>query len=234
MPALLAVVTALASGAQLPARIPVEISREQAQQLARLELADPKYSREQESLVQQAITWILERVNDLLDAAGSTSPLGWFGVLGVALLVGLAVIAVRRRTGPLGASASTPLFDGRERRAADHRAEAERLAGEGAWAEAVRARLRGVVRDLEERGVVEAAPGRTADEIARDAGRALPLVAGDLRAAARLFDDIWYGGRTADAAAYQRLVALDDAVRSARPGQGGAGSGTDQPMALPR
>jgi hypothetical protein len=233
VPALLAVVTALASGAQLPSRIPVEIGRAEAQQLARLELAKPQYTAEQDSIIQRAISWILDRVGDLLNAASGASPLGWFGIVGAGLLMVLAVIAVRRRTGPLSRGAGTPLFDGRDRRAADHRSEAERLAAAGAWAEAVRERLRAVVRDLEERGVVEAAPGRTADEIARDAGQALPSVAGDLRSAARVFDDIWYGGRTADAAAYQRLVAVDDAVRAARPGQGG-GTGTDLPMAVPR
>lgn len=230
MPALL--VAAAHLGAQLPLRVPVDISREDAQRLARLELANPLYAREQESWVQRAISWLLDRVNDIRDAATNASPSGWFGVAVVVLLVILAVIAIRWRIGALNRSASTPLFDGRDRGAADHRAESVRLAGAGAWAEAVRERLRAVVRDLEERGVIEAAPGRTADEIARDAGRALPSVAGDLRAAARVFDDIWYGGRTADADSYARLVAVDDAVRSARPGQGG-GSDADRPMAVP-
>jgi hypothetical protein len=230
VPVALAVVASF--GAQVPLRVPVDISREEAQQLARLELANPQYSREQESFVQKAIAWVLERVSDLLDAASGTSPLGWFGIVGVVILVILAVIAIRRRTGALGRSASTPLFDGRNRGAADHRAESVRLADAGAWAEAVRERLRAVVRDLEERGVIEEAPGRTADEIARDAGRLLPSVAGDLRAAARVFDDIWYGGRTADADSYARLVAVDDAVRAARPGQG-SGTGADRPMAVP-
>jgi len=88
-----------------------------------------------------------------------------------------------------------------------------------------------VVRDVEERGLVDVRPGRTADEIARDAGRALPAVAGDLRAAARLFDDVWYGGRTADSSSYDRLVAVDQAVAAARPGDR---AGAERPMAVPR
>jgi hypothetical protein len=124
------------------------------------------------------------------------------------------------------------LFEGRDRSASDHRREAERLADAGAYAEAVRERLRAIVRDLQERGIVEDLPGRTADEIARDAGEALPSAAADLRTAARLFDDIWYGGRTADRGSYDRIVEVERVVRDARPGQGG--SSADRPMAVPR
>ncbi|WP_449066361.1 DUF4129 domain-containing protein, partial [Planomonospora algeriensis] len=53
--------------------------------------------------------------------------------------------------------------------------------------------LRAVARDLEERAVVEELPGRTADELAAEAGRALPGFAGELAEAARLFDDVTYG-----------------------------------------
>lgn len=230
MPSLVAAVVA---GTRLPLDVPVVISREEAQQLARLELAKPDYTRQQESIIDRILSWIGERVNDALNTAGDVSPQAWVGLAVLALIIALAVVAIRRRTGALARNASTPLFEGRERTAADHRKESERLAEAGAFAEAVRERLRAVVRDLQERGIVEDAPGRTADEIARDAGRALPSVAGDLRAGARAFDDIWYGGRTADRAAYDRLVAVDRAVRDARPGQGDAND-ADRPMAVPR
>jgi Domain of unknown function (DUF4129) len=227
VPALLTVV------ARLPLDVPVEITREDAQRLARIELAKPEYRQDDLGLVERVLNWILERLGDALDVAGRTSPAGWLGLLGVVLLVVLAVIAVRRRTGALGRSASQPLFTGRERTAHDHRREAERFAAAGAWAEAVRERLRAIVRDVEERGLVDARPGRTADEVARDAGDALPSAAGELRDAARVFDDVWYGGRTADAASYSRLVAVDEVVRAARPGDD-TGSDADRPMAVPR
>ena len=230
MPPLLAVVAVVT---RVPFDVPVEISREDAQRLARLELAKPEYAREQETVVQRVLSWLGEKVDDALDAAGGVSPQAWVGLVVLALVVALAVVAIRRRTGTLARNASVPLFEGRERSASDHRRESERLADSGAFAEAVRERLRALVRDLQERGLVEDAPGRTADEIARDAGRALPTVAGDLRSAARLFDDIWYGGRTADRTAYDRLVDVDRAVREARPGQGDA-SDAERPLAVPR
>lgn len=216
-----------------PLDVPVRLGRDEAQRLARLELAKPIYTGDGEPWAQRLLRWLLEKVSTLLDTVGGSSPLGWFGVLGLAVLVGLVVAVVRRRTGRLSRGAVTrSLFGGPERTAADLRAEADRYAASGAWAEAVRARLRAVVRDVEERGLVDARPGRTADEIARDAGRELPSAAGELRAGARLFDDVWYGGRPAGPAEYARLVAVDGAVTAAHPHRTGAGA--DRPMAVPR
>ena len=202
----------------LPLDVPVDIGRDEATQLARLELAKPLYAGDDEPFVQRAIRWLLDRIAELLDRAAGTSPLGWFGLLGVAVLVALVVVAVRRRTGSLGrAGSDVLLLDGSTADAVAHRADAERFAAAGAYAEAVRSRLRAIVRELEDRGLVDARPGRTADEVARDAGRRLPSAASDLRLGARIFDDIWYGGRTADASAYARLVEIDATVTRARP-----------------
>jgi hypothetical protein len=215
-----------------PFDVPITLGRDEAQRLARLELANPAYTGDDEPWIQKILRWVLERIARLLDTVGGSSPLGWFGILGVIALVVLVVVVVRRRTGALTRSpAPTALFTDADRTAADFRVEADRFAASGAWAEAVRARLRAVVRDVEERGLVDVRPGRTADEIARDAGRALPAVAADLRTAARLFDDVWYGGRTADSTSYDRLVAVDRAVASARPG---GRADTDRPVAVPR
>ena len=218
---------------QAPLDVPIVLGREEAQRLARLELAKPIYASEQEPLVSRILRWVLDHVAALLDNVGSRSPLGWYGLLGIALVIAIIVIVVRRRIGGLRReSIGSPLFDGTERSADDFRAEAERYARSGAWAEAVRARLRAIVRDLEERGLIDIRPGRTADEIARDAGRALPGAAADLRSGARLFDDVWYGERAADATTYARLVAVDDAVTSARPGP--VSSSQDSIPAVPR
>jgi hypothetical protein len=37
----------------------------------------------------------------------------------------------------------------------------------------------------------------------------VPEVAGDLTRATRVFDEVWYGGRPADAAGYAVLVEVD-------------------------
>ena len=81
----------------------------------------------------------------------------------------------------------------------------------------MRERLRAVVRSLEERAVLDERPGRTADEAAAEAGRALPGCAAGLRSAAVLFDEVWYGGRPAGPESYAALRDLDAQVQAARP-----------------
>jgi hypothetical protein len=216
----------------LPFEVPVELGRDEAQRLARLELARPEYQHDDESIVSKAIRWVLDKVGELMDRVSTASPQTWLGVVAVIVIVVLVVVAVRRRTGPMRrARGEAQAFDAGDRSAVEQRAEAERFAAAGAWAEAVRARLRAVVRDLEERGLVDARPGRTADEIARDAGAALPSVAAPMQEGVRYFDDVWYGGRPADADGYRRMVALDDAVAAARPG---TRAGRDDVLAVPR
>jgi Domain of unknown function (DUF4129) len=74
---------------------------------------------------------------------------------------------------------------------------ADRLAAEGRYAEAVRERLRAIVRELVDAGIVEHRPGWTVTELARAAALARPAVAGPVHAAGTLFSDIWYGLRPA-------------------------------------
>ncbi len=121
--------------------------------------------------------------------------------------------------GPLARSSRPPaVFAGSALRTADeHRALAQTAADQGRWADAVRERLRAVVRELEACGALDPRPGRTAGEVARDGGAAVPEVAADLARAAGVFDEVWYGGRTADASSYAVLVAVDERVGERRP-----------------
>ena len=138
----------------------------------------------------------------------------------IVLLIVAAIVAVRLKVGPFGKARRTEdaLFVGGPRSAAEHRRAADAHAAAGEWAEAVRERLRAVIRSLEERALLDPRPGRTADEAAVEAGAALPECAAALRAAARVFDEIWYGGRTASAASDQVLRDLDEQVRTSRLG----------------
>lgn len=77
--------------------------------------------------------------------------------------------------------------------------------------------MRAIVRSLEERALLDPRPGRTADEAAAEAGRALPGHATRLRSAARDFDDVTYGGRTAGQSTYLALRALDTELDEAKP-----------------
>ena len=197
---------------------PLAPDREAAREAARRELAKPMYAEDDPSLLERGVIWLLERLADLLDRAVAASPGGWAGLLGLLLVVVLAALAIRLRVGPTGRAASSGarLFVGGVRSAADHRSAAERAEARGEWAEAVRERLRAVVRGLEERGLLDPRPGRTADEAAADAALLLPDYEKDLRSAARSFDEVWYGGASATPAAAARVRALDGALRTAR------------------
>lgn len=203
----------------LALEVPVGLGREAARQAARDELSKRVYQQARPSLSERALRWVYEHVAHVLDRVAGVSPGGYVGIVVIALLVVAAVVAVRLKVGPLGRSARTEssLFVGRPRSAAEHRAAADAHAAAGEWAEAVRERLRAVIRSLEERSLLDPRPGRTADEAAAEAGRALPDCAAGLREAARLFDDVWYGGRTATRATDETLRALDERVRASRP-----------------
>ena len=61
--------------------------------------------------------------------------------------------------------------------------------------------------------------GRTANEIAAEAGLALPAEAAALRDAAQLFDDICYGERPGTPAGYALVHDLDTRLQSAHPAE---------------
>jgi Domain of unknown function (DUF4129) len=74
--------------------------------------------------------------------------------------------------------------------------------------------MRAVAVLIEERGVLASQPGRTADELARQAAEAMPELAADLGKAARLFDDVMYGGRAGTVAGYEMISRLDAAAQA--------------------
>lgn len=194
------------------------LDREAAREAARQELSRREYEEAQPSLLLRALGGALRELGELLDRLTAAAPTGPLGVVLLVLIVGLVVAAVLARIGPLRRGDRSPqLFSGSPSLSADgHRALADAAAREGRWADAVRERLRAVVRELEARGVLDPRPGRTAGEVGREAGAAVPALADDLTRATRLFDEVWYGGRTADARSYAVLVDVDQRVTSSR------------------
>jgi Domain of unknown function (DUF4129) len=76
---------------------------------------------------------------------------------------------------------------------------ADWYAGQGRWAEAVRERLRGIVRALVDAGIIDVTPGWTVVELAGAAAAVLPPVHPAVNGASQVFSDIWYGQRPATA-----------------------------------
>lgn len=192
--------------------------RDEAREAAQRELTRHEYRAAEPPWFVRLVRWLLAELDELLGRASAHVPGGGWGVLLLSLLVlGLvAVVLVRLRPAAQGTRGGLLFDGGQELTAQQHRDLAERAAARGDHADAVRERLRAVVRELEVRGIVEPRPGRTADEVTLEAGRALPGLAGALREGARVFDEIWYGGRPADSSSYGVLVALDERVVAAR------------------
>ncbi|WP_445045422.1 DUF4129 domain-containing protein [Streptomyces sp. SAS_272] len=198
---------------------PVTLPRDPAREAARRELSKDLYHQNDPGLFQRALDTLWDWIGDLFDTASTATPGGTLGLLVVILAVVAVVAALWWRLGaPRRRPTSTPaLFDDRARSAAEHRAAAEAHAAQGHWSQAVQERMRAVVRALEERALLDARPGRTADEAAAEAGRSLPVHTDRLRAAASDFDDVTYGGRRATQQSYTRMAALDLDLERTKP-----------------
>jgi hypothetical protein len=91
---------------------------------------------------------------------------------------------------------------------------ADELAAQGRYKEAVRERLRAIVRELVERQVVDYRPGWTVTELAAMAGQARPAAAAPLAGASETFSSIWYGQADATASHDAAMRVHADQVRA--------------------
>ncbi|MDR2984341.1 MAG: DUF4129 domain-containing protein [Nocardiopsaceae bacterium] len=200
------VIAIAARRALLPAGGPL-IGRHAGQRIARRELAE-------RSFWQSVADWFIH----LPTNAQRVVPGGWFGLIALAILAVLAVTLVVFWARPASTrrSQAEPVLGGKSTSARDYRRSAEQLADAGDYAGAIVDRVRAIAAELDERAILPARPGRTADELASEAGRELPELASDLRTATRLFDDVRYGEKAGNLAGYQLVCRLDKAVRTAR------------------
>ncbi|WP_345660126.1 DUF4129 domain-containing protein [Streptomyces venetus] len=198
---------------------PLTTPRDPAREAARRELSKRMYHENDPSLIQRALDAFWDWLGKLLNAASTATPGGTLGLVVIILAVVALVAALWWRLGTprRQPTSSATLFDDRPRSAADHRAAAEAHAAQGHWNQAVQERMRALVRALEERALLDVRPGRTADEAAAEAGRALPAHTDRLRAAAHDFDDVTYGGRSATEQSYHRIAELDRDLERTKP-----------------
>jgi hypothetical protein len=194
---------------------PGPITRLGAQRAARHELSKAIYHRNREPwpvrLVRAVGHWLDHALSGTLDKA----PSGSAGAIAIVVVLAVVAAVLIWRVGPprRAAGIGSVFALAQPTSAAEHRAHAERAAATGDWRTAVIERTRALARELEERGVVESRPGRTATELARDAGRALPDAAPALTAASEVFNAIAYGDAAATPDDLDLVVAADQAVR---------------------
>ncbi|MFE9259081.1 DUF4129 domain-containing protein [Streptomyces sp. NPDC006879] len=198
---------------------PVTVGRLPAREAAEHELSKPIYHEHDPGLAQRAWNAFWEWIEGLFATASRAAPGGVLGLVVIVLFVIALAAALWWRLGAprRAATSGAALFGERPHSAAEHRACAESFARANEWTQAVQERMRALVRGLEERALLDPRPGRTADEAAAEAARALPAHTVELHSAARGFDEVTYGERTATEAEYQRLCALDLAIEAAKP-----------------
>jgi hypothetical protein len=192
------------------------IGRRAAQRLARTELSKAIY-HPHEPLTQRIADLLIRWLNELFNT-GNSVPGGWWALVALAALAVIVIAVIMTRIGPVArrhrrAEGQVPGF--RVVTARDHRLRAASLASAGEYSAAILECVRAIARQLEERGILAPRAGLTADEIADEAGQALPSDAGALRDAARLFDDVCYGQRLGTQDGYQRLRELDARIEAA-------------------
>jgi hypothetical protein len=189
----------------------LDIDSDTAREAAERELSKPMYPRP--SPKQQFLDFVETLIRRLV-LKGAELPGGWFTIAVLLIILAAGVVAavhVGRRMLRDGRR-SEPLYGRTRLSAAEHRAAAQDLAAAADWGPAIRHRLRAVARGLEEAGLVLPASGRTASELARVAGAALPGLADDLIRAAETFNDVTYGEVPATAQGYRIVADLDERV----------------------
>lgn len=196
------------------------VTRDGARDEARRELSKGVYEPTRRPLWQRVVNhildWLNRRSQGVHSSTGVPPVLQWF-ILAL-LIVGVIVLVVYVTGGLRRSARSEDLFAGESgpTTAEQHRKRADEHAAAGRYAEAIRERMRAIARELEDRGVLDNRPGRTADEIAAEAGGLVPGIRSDLRRAAWIFDEVWFGERTATAAWDGEMAAVDTRIRQAQ------------------
>jgi hypothetical protein len=197
----------------------VQPDRGQARRWAQEELSRPEYARDRPGWFARLIDWL----NDHLQRASGHLGIGGGQLLAlIAILVVGAVVLVVVLRRNVRLRVATPahapsVLGATTRTGAEHRRLAEQAFADGRYDEAVREWLRALARRLDERGLVDPQPGRTADELAAETAQLLPAFGAELGWAAGTFDAVSYGSRPARRADAARMRELEAAVEAARP-----------------
>lgn len=202
------------------AQAPVDPGRDEARRWLTDELSRPEYAV-QESWVGRAVRWLRERIPDP-DLPGRLPEWASWAALVLVVVAVLAVLAfaTRDRWRRAGLSAAPPggsVFDDERLTASAYRDRARAALRAGDHAAAVLHAYRAVVAGAGERRLLDAAPGRTAHEVAVALAPLFPDAAADLTRAADRFDAVRYGARPATAGQAEQILALDERLSASRP-----------------
>jgi hypothetical protein len=215
------------------ADVPVVPDDDEARGWVEEELARTVYQQAQPSLLDRIRDAIGQWLADVLsDFQGLDANLGVvLIVFGAAVVIAVAVWLVKPRLNPGRKQASAALFDDDVTRTAEeHRGLARQAARQGRWDLALAEQFRAIIRSAEERTVIDPQPGQTAEEVAAKLCLAFSAEEAALRWLARRFNEVHYGGATAQEPDFTAAVELDNRLMQAKPVPGGPATG----LAVPR
>ncbi|CAL9543269.1 hypothetical protein SUDANB121_04301 [Nocardiopsis dassonvillei] len=195
-----------------PSTAALEVTGAEGRRRAVEELGDPVYGAQEPSLLDRIWEWFSNLQVPVPGGGG-----GWATVVVLVVLALLVLWLVLWLRPSRTRRAEGAVHGAAPRSAEDHRAAARAHEEAGDYAAAVTERMRAISVDLEDRTIISPRAGRTATELAAEAGRTLPGEAGGLREGARLFNDVVYGDRAATADTARALRELDERLRAARP-----------------
>ncbi len=202
----------------MAAEPPVLPDSAEARRWAIEELAKPEYRDAAPSwldtLWRNFLDWLQSLDGSSGESAAVPSPVI---ALVIAAIIAAAIILARPRLNARARRAKDVFESEAAMSAMDYRNRSEAAAAAGKWGDAVVDRFRAVVRSAEDRTILDAQPGRTADEAARALSVPFNHESGRLLRAAAVFDGIRYGNRAAGSADYQEMVGLDSALEAMKP-----------------
>jgi len=178
-------------------------------------LAERQFKQD-EDLWQRFVAWLEAHLHiEVPSFFGGT----WESFLVLAVLViavtGVVFLVVRsvpsrrfRRTRRTGVVVTD---EDRAQTAEQWRQEADRLAAQGNYREALRCRYRALVAELADRRLIDEVPGRTSGDYERAVRALVPEADEQFSSVTRLFERCWYGHEPSDAKAQ---VVFDEAARA--------------------
>ena len=200
---------------------PVDPTAPEARDWLQTELAKSEYQSARPTWFDLFAAWVRDTIADLISSVRGDGPPG----AGIAVVIGIIVVVLviafllfglprlNRRSRVTG-----ELFGENDDRNSDAmRLAAKQAAERGDFALAIAEMFRSIARALSERTVLTVSPGTTARDFASKAGIAFPEQASSFADAAISFDDVRYLGRDGTREQYDRIAALDIAVRATRP-----------------
>ncbi|MGR0159488.1 DUF4129 domain-containing protein [Paenarthrobacter nitroguajacolicus] len=199
---------------------PVTPDRDEARRWATEELSNPRYPDARPGWLDQLWRDFLDWLASLEGDGPGTGPnlaIPLIVVLAVALIIA-AIVVVRPRLNARRRKEAEDLYgDDPTVDAEGYRRRAGTAADAGNWPAAVVDQFRALVRSAEERDIIDARAGRTADEAAGQLGQVFGTAQSKLLASAGIFDAVRYGEQAATRADYESVRQLDADLLAQKP-----------------